>query len=209
VIELEKSNAEIGHYVMQSRYGYRYMMIQCPLCKIWIDGPVFIEENGVHLIETWPAEEDAHDIVEIASGWQRRLVQEAEIPLDALHIHVQLVNLYLHPDWLVLNNFGSTQYYLSGELVEEPWQVFQGKYDAVFIHLVSNGERTPKQLEELILHELVHIAFPKALRTLERDASRNKSFESAESEKWVNAKTKQLLRQHGYLLHQRSADPKL
>jgi len=194
---------EVGYWVILSKNGYRYMSFQCPICKIWVDGPVFVEEGSVHFMETSSSE--AHEIVEITFAWQKRLAEEAEIAIDDIHIHVQMVNLDLDPDWPVLKRYGMTQFFLSGELVEEPVKVFLGEYDAVLIHLVPDNERKPGQLEEVILHELVHVAFPRASR--KGKTSRKKSSGSVECEKWVDAKVKQLLTQHGYLVHSARATP--
>lgn len=187
----ESQDGSVEHWIMSSMNGYRFMRFRCPICKIWIDGPVFVEEGGVHFIETWPGE--SHEIVEIVSGWQKRLAGKADIAIDKLHIHVQMVNLDLDPDWTVLGKTGFVQYYLSGEPIDDPKQVYLGEYDAVLIHLFPDGDRTLEQLEELILHELVHAAFPKS--STEGCAR----FSSVKSEKWTKTKTTQLLKQYGYL----------
>lgn len=195
----ESRDERVEHWAMLSRNGYRYMSFRCPICKIWVDGPVFVEEGRVHFVETWPTV--AHEIVEITSGWQKRLAEEADIAIDELHIHVQMGNLDLDPDWFVLRRYGFTQYYLSGELIDDPMKIFLGEYDAIVIHLApDNDDRTLEQLEQLILHELVHVAFPKSSR--KGTTSSRKSFDGVECEKWVKAKAAQLLRQYGYLVHQ-------
>jgi hypothetical protein len=187
----------IGHWVIRSRNGYRYMSIECPICKIWIEGPVIIEDGSIHLMETWPAE--THEIVEMTSKWQKRLTKEAEIPFDKLHIHVQMVNLFLDPDYFVSRGDGFIEYYLAGEGVEEPMKVIQGEYDAVLIRLAP-AERTPEELEAIILHELLHAAFPSACR--KGNTSPTDFFTNSEHEKWVETKTQQLLKQYGHLARQ-------
>ena len=195
----ESIYGRVEHWIMSSRNGYRYMSFRCPICKIWVDGPVFIEDGGVHFIETWPTDV-AHEMVEIASGWQKRLAEQADFAFDRIPIHVQMVNLDLDPDWPIMERYGFIQFYLGGEPVEDPVKVYLGEFDAVVIHVFPDEDRTPEQLEELILHELLHAAFPKS--SVEGTRSRKKTFGSAECEKWINDKTTQLLRQHGYLLHQ-------
>jgi hypothetical protein len=98
---------------------------------------------------------------------------------------------------------GWTTFYLSGAPLEKPAKIFRGEYDAVLIRLAPE-DRTPEELEELILHELVHVAFPKA-----STGGKTKSWGRVECEKWVNAKVKQLLKQHGYVVHQGFSAPSM
>lgn len=81
----------IGHWQLMDQNGVNHLKIQCPKCRIWVDGPVFIEENGVHLLETWPV--DTHRIVMIAARWKQILQEDAEIQLEKLCIHIQVAHL--------------------------------------------------------------------------------------------------------------------
>jgi len=193
---------QMGHWFLQSQNGYQYMKIQCPVCKIWVDGPVFIEESRVHFLETWPADTRAREIVEITAGWQKRLNGKAEIPFEKLCIHIQMVSLYLYPDYLLSGVEGLTQYFRSGKQITEPREFVEGRYDAILIHLTPVPDRRLEELEELICHEMVHAAFPNAggNRTVPLTASLKEVFTDPAAEKWVKTKTKELLNEYGYII---------
>jgi hypothetical protein len=112
----------IGHYILHSQNGIRFMRIECPICEVWVDGPLLIEEGNVHLFETWPV--DSHKIVEIAAGWQKRLQGKAEIPIEKVHIHIQAANLSIYPDW---KPAGMGQYFRLGKPITEPRDFVEGR----------------------------------------------------------------------------------
>jgi len=87
-----------GHWLVRS--GYQDMLFRCPRCKIPIEGPVIIEKGGVHFVGTWSMFM-SHELVDIASSWQRRLIELAEIPINKLCIHIEYVDLNIDPLWSI------------------------------------------------------------------------------------------------------------
>lgn len=189
------SDEEIGHWVLLSRNGYKYIRIQCPICKIWTDGPVLIEEDGVHLFETWPVDE-THEILEIIKAWRRRLTKLVEIPIEKLHIHVQIVDLHLDPS---CSKHGFIQHFRNGKDIKDPRDLMECRFDAVLIHFFPGFENIEKY-EEIILHELVHVAFPNAgrSRSVPLPSSLEEIFSDQASERWIENKTDELLKKYGY-----------
>lgn len=146
-------------------------------------------------METWPT--DSHRIVEIISRWRTKLIGQAEVPIDRICIHVQMVDLHVYPDFTWS---GFVQYFKAGEPLNSMREVARGKFDSVLIQLIPNDERTLIELEELIVHELVHVAFPSAGGT-----KMAKSATDQPAENWVKTKTKQLLKEYGYVSKQEVA----
>lgn len=191
----------IGHRVLESRFGYLYMRIKCPKCGIWFDGPVLLEEGGVHFFPTYRPKY-SHEIVRIAAEWQKRLKCEAEIPIEYLHIHVQMVDLNFYPDWI---RCGQIEYYRRGKPLTELRDLVEGNFDVVLISLfpkeADEEQHLLKEFEEIILHELVHAAFPRAggSRKVPVTASIEEFFRDEASERWVYMKREELLKKYGYV----------
>jgi len=185
----------VKHYIIQSCNGTKFISVECPICGIVVEGPALIEKGNVHFLDAWPAR--AHEMAEIAARWQKILTGKAEVPIEKLHIHLQIVDLNLHPDWLESSPYGLVQYFRLGELVDTPKELVEGKYDAALIHLFPDPDIPMEELERVVCHEMVHIAFPSCGGSRIVYSTVDEFFNDSVALKWVERKTKQLLRKYG------------
>lgn len=196
----------VGHVLVESRGGHQFFRIRCPVCHIWLDGPSIIDENGVQIYNTWPCL--SHEIAELTAEWKQRINSSSMVDLDRVHIHVQVVDLNIYPDWLEHHPRACVQYYDDGEIVHDPGKLGEGGFNGVLLWILPENLMTWRELEEILVHELVHIAFPNAgIKSEGKSETYSYPLSDRQYEIWSEEKTFGLLEEQGYITEEKPFDP--